>query len=262
MPELVYKNMNLHYQDTGEGEPLVLIHGFLEELSMWQDISTFFEKTHRVIRLDLLGHGRTGNLGYIHTMEDQAGLVKFLLDEFNITNATLIGHSMGGYIALAFAELNPEMTKGICLMNSTSRPDSDEKKSNRDRGIQAVKQNFNTFIKVAIPYLFSEGNRDRFSVEIKEVTKKALNMSPQGIIASLEGMKIRKDRLPFLQQKLFPLLMIIGKEDSALDYDDLMEEAATTGAGKIIFDDGHMSYIENKNELIQGLSKWHPIYKP
>lgn len=256
MSYLTYKHLNLHYSITGTGDPLVFLHGFLEEKSMWKEIIGSFKKTHSVICLDLLGHGKTENSGYIHTMEDQAKMLKFLLDTLGMNKCTLIGHSMGGYIALAFADLYRDSVTGLCLMNSTALADSEEKKINRDRGIAAVKQNHKTFIRVAIPSLFSEENRSVFSEEIKEITKETLNMSQQGVIASLEGMKIRTDRTHLLEQDDFPVLMIIGKKDPALEYNSLLEQAKNKHVESVVFEDGHMSHIENKNELIEALSKW------
>lgn len=256
MSDLTYKNLNLHYSDQGSGEPLVLLHGFLEEKGMWKDVAAAFEKTHRVICMDLLGHGKTENLGYIHSMETQAEMLKFLLDDLGIEKCYLIGHSMGGYVALAFADLYRNSVMGVCLMNSTAMADDAEKKINRDRGIVAVKQNHKTFMRIAIPGLFSEENQSIFSDEIEEITKEALNMSQQGIIASLEGMKIREDRSHLLDQNDFPILMIIGEKDPALDFNSLIEQAKKGRVQSVIFEDGHMSHIENKNELIEVLSKW------
>ncbi len=163
MPSFLYKNLNVHYSDQGTGNCVVLLHGFLEDLSMWDSVVEVLKKTHRVICIDLLGHGKTKNLGYIHSMEDQANMVKFLLDKLELVKCTLIGHSMGAYIGLAFAEMFPEQTSALCLMNSTALADDKEKQTNRDRGIRAVKQNHKTFIRLAIPNLFSEDNRVIFS---------------------------------------------------------------------------------------------------
>ena len=248
--------MNLHYSDQGTGDAVVFLHGFLEDKAMWKEVSKGFKKTHRVICLDLLGHGKTGNLGYIHCMEAQAEMLKFLLNKLDINKCTLIGHSMGGYVALAFADLYKERVRGLCLMNSTAKADDTEKKINRDRGIAAVKQNHKTFIRIAIPSLFSEENRSIFSDAIKEITRDTLKMSQQGIIASLEGMKVRTDRTHLLEQNDYPILMVIGKKDPALDYNSLLEQAKNKYVKSVVFEDGHMSHIENEQELIQALTKW------
>ncbi|MCK5637844.1 MAG: alpha/beta fold hydrolase, partial [Flavobacteriaceae bacterium] len=228
MPKLKYKNINLHYTVQGSGSAIVLLHGFLENITMWKEIIPHLAKNNQVICIDLLGHGETQNLGYIHTMEDQAKMVKVILDQLKLDKYIFIGHSMGGYIALAFAELFPKNINGLCLMNSSAQPDDEEKKLNRDRAIRAVKHSPRTFVKMAIPNLFSEPNKINFAVEIKEITKEALKMSPQGIIAAMEGMKIRKDRTIILKTTDFSLLMIISKLDPALDYQSLIDQTKNT----------------------------------
>ena len=256
MPDIAYKNLNLHFKDSGQGKSIVFLHGFLEDLHMWDKLSESFSKTHRVILIDLLGHGRTGNLGYIHSMESQAEMLKFLLDHLGIEKCILIGHSMGGYVSLAFADAFPDQVLGLCLMNSTAMEDSDEKKINRDRGISAVKQNHRTFIRLAIPNLFSENNRGTYAEEISEITQDALKMSQQGIIAALEGMKIRSNKVNILEEGKFPVLMIIGEQDPALDFKSSLRQASINTVEKVIFPDGHMSHIENEHALLEALSTW------
>ena len=253
MPHFLYKNLAIHYSDQGTGQGIVLLHGFLEDLSMWDKVVEALQKTNRVICIDLLGHGKTGNLGYIHTMEEQAQMIKHLMDSLSMEGYALVGHSMGGYIALAFAEMFPERISALCLMNSTAYADDQERKLNRDRGIRAVKQNHKTFVRLAIPNLFSEENRAIFADEIFQITENALKMGPQGIIAALEGMKIRKDRTKLLTESQFPILMIMGKKDPALDYFSLLEQSEMGKVEKVVFEDGHMSHIENEKELIKAL---------
>jgi pimeloyl-ACP methyl ester carboxylesterase len=248
--QLIHKNTTVNYTSTGSGTAVVLIHGFLENNSMWIAVSADLSKIYRVVCIDLLGHGNTESHGYVHTMEDQALLIKAVLDHLRLRKYFFIGHSMGGYVALAFANLFPSAIKGLCLMNSTALPDTEEKKINRDRGIKAVQQNHKLFVQVAIPMLFSEKNRTIFASEIKEVTNEALKISPQGIIAALEGMKIRKDLTSIYKKANFPIAMIIGKQDPALDYNSLISQTKNTNVEVIEFPDGHMSHIENKNELI------------
>lgn len=163
---------------------------------------------------------------------------------------------MGGYVALAFAKLFPQNVKGLSLMNSTALPDTQEKKTNRDRAIVAVKQNHRTFVRIAIPMLFSEDNRAIFTNEIKQVTNEALNISPQGIIAALEGMKVREDLTYMYKTAVFPIQLIIGKQDPALDYISLIDQTKNTNVEVTEFPDGHMSHIENKRELIKAFQNF------
>ena len=169
MKTTTYKNIKISYTETGKGTAVVMLHGFLENQTMWQDFVPELSKKNRVITIDLLGHGQTECLGYVHSMEDQADMVHAVLHELKIRKAVLIGHSMGGYVALAFAELYADTVKGIVLLNSTSRADSDERKINRDRAIIAVKQNYTTFVRMSIANLFSEDNRVRLADAIEKV---------------------------------------------------------------------------------------------
>jgi pimeloyl-ACP methyl ester carboxylesterase len=229
----------------------VLLHGFLENKSMWNFFIDELSLKFKVIAIDLLGHGFTECLGYVHTMEDQADMVHEVLHELKIRKAVFFGHSMGGYIALAFAELYPEKVKGILLLNSTSRADSDERKLNRDRAILAVKQNHTNFVRMSIANLFSEDNREKFKNEIELVKLEALKTPLQGIVASLEGMKIRKDREVILHFAPFPIQLVLGKKDGVLNYDDTVEQIEDTKVQLTTFPDGHMSHIENRTELLQ-----------
>ncbi|SDX96931.1 Pimeloyl-ACP methyl ester carboxylesterase [Lutibacter oricola] len=254
--QISYKNSTVNFTSTGKGSAIILLHGFLENNTMWNTTVVQLSKNFRVICIDLLGHGESENLGYVHTMEEQAKMVKAVLNSLRLRKYVLVGHSMGGYIALAFSKLFSNNVKGLCLMNSTALPDTEEKKINRDRGIIAVKQNYKTFIRIAIPMLFSEENRSVFSKEIKSITKEALKISTQGITAALEGMKIRKDQTSIYKTAKFPIQMIIGKQDPALDYNSLIEQTKNTSVKVIEYPDGHMSHIENEKDLIETLLKF------
>jgi pimeloyl-ACP methyl ester carboxylesterase len=246
---LLYKNTKISYTDSGHGTAIVLLHGFLENKKMWKDYVALFSEKHRVITIDLLGHGESDCLGYVHKMEDNANVVNEVLEHLKIDKAIILGHSMGGYVGLAFAELYPEKIQKLVLLNSTSKEDSAEKKLNRTRAIKAVKQNYVNFVSLAIANLFSENNRTRLAKEIEKVKTQALKTPLQGIVASLEGMKIRKDRESLIHQNLFPVLLILGKKDPVLNYEDSLSQIEDTTAELVSFEDGHMSHIENKEEL-------------
>ena len=254
-----YKNTSIHFTSEGKGKAIVLLHGFLENLTMWKATINELSKKNRVICIDLLGHGQSESLGYIHTMEEQAKMVIAILKHLRLRKYVIVGHSMGGYIALEMTKLAPSSIKGLCLMNSTALADTQEKQLNRERAIVAVKQNHKTFIRVAIPMLFSEKNREIYTSEIKNITNEALKMSPQGIIAALEGMKIRKNNSNIYQTATFPIQMIIGKQDPALEYQSLINQTNNTRVQVIEFPDGHMSYIENQEEFIKTLLKFSKL---
>src|SRR6056297_1191352 len=106
---LDYKNGKIHYTVAGNGPALVLLHGFLETIDMWKNFVPEFSRSHQVICIDLLGHGQTDSIGYVHTMEDMADAVLAVLIHLKIEKAHVVGHSMGGYVALALAEKAPQL---------------------------------------------------------------------------------------------------------------------------------------------------------
>ena len=129
MPKLLYKNANIHYNDQGKGPVLVFIHGFLEDLSMWENIVTNLQISHRVICIDLLGHGSTDNIGYIHTMEDQAQMLNYLLEKLKVTSCIVAGNSLGGSIAWHYALYNPSRVQELILLDASGYPKKNEKGS-------------------------------------------------------------------------------------------------------------------------------------
>ena len=220
---------------------------------MWNAHVEELAKKYRVICVDLLGHGDTDCLGYVHTMEDMADAVHHVLHELKLRKVVLVGHSMGGYVALAFAELYPDMMKGLVLVNSTSRADSDERKLNRDRAILAIKKSYTTAIRMAISNLFSEENRDRLTDEIEAVKLEALKTPLQGIVAAQEGMKVRNDREVLLHLTPYPKVLILGKKDPVLNYEENKDQVENSDVELVTFNDGHMSHIENRDELTEVL---------
>ena len=252
MKTLIYKNTSINYADSGVGSVVVLLHGYLENLNMWRFLDEFRTK-FRIIAIDLLGHGQSGCLGYIHTMENQAAIVNAVLEDLKIDKLSIIGHSMGGYVGLAFAELYPKKIKSLVLMNSTALEDSYERKKNRDRAIKMVKKDYETFVRISISNLFGLENRELIINEIEKTKIEALKTPLQGIIAALEGMKIRKNRTAILQLSI-PILLILSKKDPVLSYDENRLQIKNTNVVLATLPDGHMSHIENTQELLSVLN--------
>jgi len=250
----LYKNCQVHFTQRGNGHTIVFLHGFLENLSIWKDISDTLSVKYKVVCIDLLGHGQTDNIGYVHTMEEQAQMVKAVLNNLRLRKVVLVGHSMGGYVAMAFAKLFSQNIKGICLLNSTFLPDNPNKINDRIKAIEIVKKNPEAVIKIAIPGLFAKKNKVIFKREMHYILKEALKTSKQGIIAALEGMKIREDLSYILEKDNFKTLVFIGKEDIAIKTEPLIKRLQTIPNVQIVtLDGGHMGFIENKDKVIKGL---------
>ena len=257
MPFCQYKNLDVHYTDVGKGPAVVLIHGFLENLTMWDDYAEALSKHYRVLRIDLLGHGKTPNLGYVHTMEEMADTVKTVLDHLKLRKYVVIGHSMGGYVALAFAEAYPDNLRGLCLFYSTAKEDAPEKKDMRLRAIEAVKHNHKTYVRAMIPSLFAAENQTKYREKIDELIDQALVMTPQGIVAALAGMRERKDREALLHFGPYPVCIINGKQDSRIPTEELESQLAAPNVHYHLETPyGHMGQIENRQECLQYLENF------
>lgn len=250
---LQHKDIDIFYTDEGSGRTVVLLHGFLEDHTMWNDISSELVKTNRIISIDLLGHGRTGCLGEVHTMSDMAEVVKALLNHLNIEEVILIGHSMGGYVALAFAEKHIKKVKGLCLMNSTYEADDEELKIRRAKANEMVIDNFESMVRMSFANLFSESSKEKFRTEFKAALKIALKTSVQGYISAQEGMRLRKDQTTFFTNAGFKKTLLLGIKDAVLNSKAIAEFSENNEISVSIFSEGHMSHIENKTECINSI---------
>lgn len=239
----------MHYKITGRGKTIVLLHGFLEDHTIWQEVAESLSKTFQLILIDLPGHGKSPVLSGIHSMELMAGEVCRVLQSEKIEKAALVGHSLGGYVALACIEKYPELFDGICLVNSTPEADSPERIQNRNRAVQAVRQNKNLFIRMAIPNLFNQVRLEAYKPDVEKLVSAACQMSEEAIIASVEGMKIRQNRMQALTEFEGEKLWVIGKRDDVLDAKSLKKLAKQHEIPFVEFPDGHMGMIENAGEL-------------
>lgn len=247
---LDYKNAAIFYTDSGKGPAVVLIHGFLENTTMWNVIIPELSKRNRVIAIDLLGHGKSDCIGYTHSMELFAETLEAVLKKVRIRKCVLVGHSLGGYVALAFAEKHPKRVKGLCLMNSTSNEDTADRKLLRTRANKMVHKNFSNLVRMSFTNLFSEESRIVFKDQMKNALSEAMQTPIQGYIAGQEGMKLRPNRNHVLAENSFKKLIIIGKKDAVLDYKTSLEEVEKTNSKHVVLPQGHMSHIENLEKLI------------
>jgi pimeloyl-ACP methyl ester carboxylesterase len=251
-----YKEKNIHFNIEGSGKAVVLIHGFLENLSMWDDITESLAKTNQVIRLDLPGFGKSECVEKTHSMKLFAECIKQLLHELNIQSFTVLGHSMGGYAALELAKICPEKIKHLILFHSTANADSEAKKKDRARAICAVIEKKSIYLKTAIPYLFPKQHQHLSSDQIQQMITDAEALNTKTITAALKGMKDRKDNNELLRNLNCSKTYIAGSLDPLLKLADLKREAKNNGAHFIEIENaGHMSHWENTEIVIEKIRK-------
>lgn len=245
-----YQNANIHYNVRGKGPAVILLHGFLESATMWNPLIPLIVDKHTVITIDFPGLGKSEPIAEVHTMTMMAEVVDALLQKLNIDKATLIGHSMGGYITLAFIELFEEKVAKIILLNSTSKADSSERKAIRDRSIQLMEKRPKAFISMAIGNWAVEDSREKFKEDLDFLKNQAYTFPVEGIIAALRGMRNRKDRTEVLSKFPRPKYLLLAEDDPIIAAKETGKLAQQAGVEVKIISGGHMSMIENQSALI------------
>lgn len=247
----------LHVCDSEQGERcVVLLHGYLESLLVWDDFIPLLYKQVRVVTLDLPGHGISVVTGECHTMEFLADTVAEGLKALGIERCTLVGHSMGGYVALAFCERHPEMLDGLVLLSSTPNPDTEEKAENRRREIALVKAGKKELLaRVAPAAGFAEENRARMQDAIEDLTEQVFITEDEGIVALLDGMIGRKDQNEMLRQTKVPVLFILGRKDNYIPVEVAEKMVAGHPEAKIVWleNSGHMGFLEEPEKTAEAL---------
>lgn len=246
---LTYKNTDIFFTAKGTGNPIVFLHGFLESSKIWKPFVEELSEKRQVILIDLPGHGRSGIIDETHSMELMADAVHAVLEHLEVKQVTIVGHSMGGYVSLAFCEKFLTMTRCLVLMNSTPTADSEERKIHRQRAIAVVRKNKRAFVSMAISNLLTPENNQKYNAEISALKVEAAKFPTTGITAALKGMKIRTDRSKVLQQFNGPKYLILGKNDPILNYESATKAGEATNCKIISNEDGHLSYIENFEQI-------------
>ncbi|WP_417884751.1 alpha/beta fold hydrolase [Zunongwangia sp.] len=251
--EITFENSSIHFTNKGSGNPLILLHGFLESVSIWNDLQEKLAKNRQVVCIDLPGHGKTGNFAAIHSIELMADVVNQVLLHLNIKKADFAGHSMGGYVCTEFLKKYPEKINKVALINSTPSADSEEKKENRNRAINLVKKNKDAFVSMAISNLLTPENNLKFKSEIQDLKAEAIKMPAENIIAAIFGMRDREDRKEAFKNHPSEKYIVIGMQDPVLDVAKTTTIAKNTGSHIVNFPDGHLSYLENKPLILNFL---------
>ncbi|AVR44985.1 alpha/beta hydrolase [Christiangramia fulva] len=244
-----FEGAKINFSSEGEGNPLVLLHGFLEDIRIWNDLAKELKKERQVICIDLPGHGKSEGFSDVHTMAEMANAVKKVLDEIEVENISIAGHSMGGYVSLEFLNNFPKMVKSIMLINSTPVDDSVEKKKAREKAVELVSKNKKAYINMAIPNLFSRESKVKFCPEIEDLKNRAMKMEVKNIQAALRGMKIRTNHKSLLRSASIQKAIVAGEEDPILDFNELKSIAEECDCNFYATENGHNSYIEDAYNL-------------
>ncbi len=247
----------VHVCDSEQGEKcVVLLHGYLESMLVWDDFIPLLYKDVRVVTLDLPGHGISMVTGDIHTMEFLADTLAATLEKLNIERCTLVGHSMGGYVAAAFCAKYPGMLDAVVMFHATPNADSEEKRAKRDQEIKLIAAGKKEAIAHIAPAArFAADNRHRLAPYIDECTEIILITEDEGILAILRGMRERKDHNEMFQQSTVKQLFIFGEKDEYIPLELAQSIEANHPQAKILWlkHSGHMGFIEEPEVTAQAI---------
>lgn len=237
--------------------PLVLLHGFCENKSIWKEQLEHF-KNRNIIALDLPGHGDMQAVHAVCTMDMMAKSVVNYLRQKGINKAFVAGHSMGGYVALAIADLYPDLCAGMALINSCPWADDEQKKKDRMLSAELARRNKDAFIEGFIPKLFPEDFAKSHPLIGAWIQQMAQQTSTESIQACLMGMAERPDRAHVLENFEHKLLFIAGAQDQIISKDRIAAYFGTPkrATGVILENCGHMAHLEKAHEVNNALEDW------
>lgn len=200
---------------------VVFLHGFGEDASVWEELIALMPKNYNYITPDF------SKLKSCFSISEYAEWLKKELDKQGINDLVLIGHSMGGYISLEFAEQFPDKIKGLGLFHSSAAADSEEKKEARDKAIQfLIKHDTDLFIKHFYPNMFNDDFKKERPELISSNIDRFSQIPNEALLAATLAMKSRKSHLSELEEWKFPIFQIIGQLDTFVNYKDALDQTA------------------------------------
>ncbi|MEO0724146.1 MAG: alpha/beta hydrolase [Bacteroidota bacterium] len=251
MNKLSFRDAKVAYKVEGKGTPVVLLHGFCEDHQVWEDFKQdLLEEKYRVITIDLPGFGQSEVVRPV-SIKYYAETVLAVLDEKKLNEVILVGHSMGGYTALAVAELAPERIQGLGLFHSHPYADSKAKQEARHKQANFIRrQGHQLYVKQLVPKLFPAKYGLSHPFDLDKLIHRAARYEAEGIIAGLEAMANRLDRTAVLRQAKVPVLFIVGEEDTAVPPEASRDQLSLPAVAQIhvLENVGHMGMIEARRK--------------
>ncbi len=255
---IVAGNVATRYSDQGQGSrTVVLLHGYLESIEIWEDFSPLLARDFRVLAMDIPGHGISEVLGESHSMEFLADVAHDWLLALGIEDCVMVGHSMGGYVAAAFLEKYSEMLRGIVWLHSTPGADTEEKRRDRMREIEVVRSGRKELLARTSPAkAFAPENRKKMAERIEDMGFQVMLTEDDGIIALLNGMAERSDRSALLRDSRVPQLYVFGRKDEYLRPDIAAVIAAEQPQARVewLENSGHMGFLEESSRCAETIA--------
>jgi len=253
---LLYNETSLQYQLMGSGNSVVMLHGFGEDSSIWNEMAESLSANYQLIIPNIPGSGNSAMLsGQNISMEDYADSLFAILQKESIKKCTFIGHSMGGYIALAFAEKYPQLLHAFGLFHSSAYADDDAKKETRNKAIEFIQANgVEAFLKTSTPGLFMDAAASKAHIE--ELLQKGKGFKPEALIQYYKAMIARPDRTNILKRFDGPILFLLGAHDKAVPFDQGLEQSHLPAQSHIhiLRNSAHMGMLEEQEKSLLNLT--------
>ena len=263
-----YQSFPIHYKVSGSGFPLVLLPGFGEDGRVWDNQVAALQSEAMVVVPDMPCSGNSTldaadfteeNIALFDSIEFYAEVIKALLKHLQIEQCFLLGHSMGGYITLAFAEKYPDLLKGFGLIHSTSFADSEEKKENRKRGIALMDEygDYN-FLKTSIPNLFTASFKQQQHEKVEALIDKSKDFETKALQCYYRAMINRPDRTFVLKESKVPVLIIAGEQDIVVPIKDVLQQAHQPNICHIhiLKEAAHMGMWESEKQVNEAIKRF------
>jgi pimeloyl-ACP methyl ester carboxylesterase len=256
---IVFEGGQINYQVEGRGYPVLLLHGFCEDSQMWEEFKTdLLEEKFKVLRIDMPGFGQSDLLPEL-SIKKMAEVVNAVIEELNIEKFVFVGHSMGGYVGLAYAEYFAERLNGLCLFHSHPYADTAEKKELRYKSIEFIKrQGHILFVKQLIPNLFTAKFARSNAFLLEKLIFRSTRFAGESIMAAQAAMAERPDRSHVLAGLTIPVQFFIGMEDTAIPKDKSEAQTQLPPLADIHFlnKTAHMGMFEERKLTQRHLRKF------
>ena len=253
------RGVEIAYDDRGSGPSVVLLHGYPFSRLIWREQVEELKQTHRVVIPDLRGHGESAVTPAPATMQDMALDVAVIMENLNISRATVAGLSMGGYVALAFYRLFPLRVRSLVLADTRPQADTDEGKQNRAvQAEKALQEGMEGIADALLPKLLAPETVAKRPDIVKRVREMMVKTEPEGAAAALHGMAQRQDQTAFLSRIISPTLIIVGREDSLAPLADAEMMHREIGGSRLVIIEGaaHIPNIERPEEFNRAFVKF------
>lgn len=249
-----FQEKKIYYRAIGKGKtPIILLHGFLHDNSMWNQFIEKSGNSLHCILFDLPGHGKSEIIQDV-TIDKMAEMLYAFIKENDFEQVTLLGHSLGGYVSLAFEDKYPSLLNKKILYHSSAYADSDEVKKKRNLWLKIIEKHPSMFVKNVIEYLYDAQSLLNFNEKVQEDIEKARLVGYAGYIEAIKAMRDRPNRFHLMKSKI-PTYFLAGKLDKIINEEVSKEHIAEiqNGNGFILENASHMSFVEDSENAFEKL---------